>query len=554
MATDLMRFPKVFDKVVKTLSPSQFAHVITTFHELLDARDELGFCVLDKEDLARMAKLTQDHQRKQTPYIPPRIWTYQVLRLRECLDEYQAHRVQMQACFDFCIDAYAINFGSLKGAVNAKSDGSRTPFQNRDRSRVKGGVYHRAFKLTADRFGVTALIEKWVGPFSGEKGENQIAMLTQYLDLVSKAGLAYLINFSLMRIEEGWKLRSDCLLVEQDDRFGPIHTLRGETTKTDLDADARWPVSESVELAIVVMTHIANLRMRCTSERDGIGLTTYDQTNPYLISRQYEPWGRGKGFSYTLRPQVLSYDQVLNSYPLLFDANELTITEEDLRVARLITPTLNPEKFRVGTQWHFAWHQLRRTGAVNMLSSGMVDEPTLQLQLKHLTRAMMLYYGRNHSRLNLNQETRTIFLKTMYEELGRELRKLESPQFVSPLGTTRKADIVVFIKETDALDLEKAARQGKVGARRIRAGFCVKNRSCPYGGYEAIAHCLGGENGKGCPDLLVDITKESDIRAYETVIDDQLKVVHTDSPRHDRLQVEKQAIRKYYEVVKAQGR
>lgn len=88
----------------------------------------------------------------------------------------------------------------------------------------------------------------------------------------------------------------------------------------------------------------------------------------------------------------------------------------------------------------------------------------------------------------------------------------------------------------------------------IRAGFCVKNRSCPYGGHEAIAHCLGGDNGKGCPDLLIDITKEPEIKAYEKVVDDQLMVVHPDSPRHNRLQVEKRAIRKYYEVVATQDR
>lgn len=183
-----------------------------------------------------------------------------------------------------------------------------------------------------------------------------------------------------------------------------------------------------------------------------------------------------------------------------------------------------------------------------MLSSDMVDESSLQLLLKHQSRVMALYYGRNHSRLNLSQETRTLFLKTMYQEHGRELRRLDSPRFISPLGAARKADIVAFIKENDALDLEKAARQGKIGARHIKAGFCVKNRSCPFGGHEAIAHCLGGDNHKGCPDLLLDINKTSDIRAYEVVVDDQLNIVHPNSPRHNRLQAEKQAIRKFFET------
>lgn len=550
VATDLMRFPNVIDKVARELAPSNFDTAIAILHELLDARDELGFYLFDKDGLARLATLQPDHEKQQTPYIPPRIWSYQVSRLRECLTDYLAHREQVEACFHFCLDAYAQNFGSLKQAVNSKAvGGARLPFRNRPKCRSKGCVYHGSFNRTADRFGVTRLIEQWVGPFTGEKGEKQIAMLSRYLDLVSKAGLAYLLNFSLMRIEEGWNLRSDCLMVEVDKNFGDIYLLRGETTKTGQDADACWPVSESVTLAIGAMKHIAGLRMRCAKERDGIGLTPGDEANLYLISRQYEPWSSGKSKSYRVRPAIWSYSMLTNAFPLLFDSKELSITEEDLRIARLITPSLNQEEFKAGGKWRLAWHMLRRTGAVNMFSSDMVDESSLQFLLKHLSRVMTLYYGRNHSRLNLSQETRTLFLKTMYEEYGRELRNLQFPQFVSPLGSQRKADIVVFIKETEAVSLDKAARQGKIGAQRIRAGFCVKNRSCPYGGHEAIAHCLGGDNnGAGCPDLLVDIRKGAEIRAYEAAIDDQLKVVYPDSPRHNRLQAEKRAIRKYYDI------
>ncbi len=188
-----------------------------------------------------------------------------------------------------------------------------------------------------------------------------------------------------------------------------------------------------------------------------------------------------------------------------------------------------------------------------MLASGDIEDASLQLLLKHQSRANSLYYGRNHSRLTLNAETRTIFLKTMYEEIGRNLRKLSSPQFVSPLGEARKAAIVNFIKETDALALDKAAQQGKVGARCIRAGFCVNHRPCPYGGIDAIAHCLGGDDGKGCPDLLLDVKKEDRIQIYENVVDGQLKVVHPESPRYQSLQAEKRAIGRFYEVIQAKN-
>jgi hypothetical protein len=77
--------------------------------------------------------------------------------------------------------------------------------------------------------------------------------------------------------------------------------------------------------------------------------------------------------------------------------------------------------------------------------------------------------------------------------------------------------------------------------------------ACPYGGIEAIANCLGGKGGKGCPDLMLDTARREDIQIYETVIDKQLKTVHPDSPRNQSLQAEKRAIEKFYDTVQAQN-
>lgn len=550
-AGDLTRFPRVIDKVAKSLRKSKFERILTLLHELYEAREELGFSIIDRDGIARLARLAPKHEIEQTPYIPPRIWAYQLKRVRECLDEYLQHKDQVDACFNYCVDVYASNFGSLEAAVMSPSDWRRIPFYKLT-NRSHGCVNHGSFRATADRFGVIPLIERWVRPFTEEKGGKQITLLSQYLDVVSKAGLMYLINFALMRAEEAWDLRADCLPEpEVDEKFGTFWILHGETTKTIQDSDARWVVSGSAQVAVAAMSHIANMRMQCASARDDLGLTESDQKNPYLISRQYEPWssGKRKAGEYSIRPHGMNMRQILESFPLLFDAKEITITEDDLRIARLIEPTLNQDQFKVGVPWSFSWHQLRRTGAVNMLSSDLVDEPSLQYILKHHSRTMTLYYGRNHSRLLLNEKTRTMFLKTMYQELGREMLKLQQSQYVSPMGPDRKDAIVKFISEAKATKLEKLARQGKVGARHIRAGFCVKTKPCPYGGIEAIAHCLGGDDGKGCPDLLIDTTKVAEIRLYEAAIDSQLAVVHEDSPRYKSLQAEKRAIGNYNDTV-----
>lgn len=544
LASDLMRFHAVIDKIASTLALSNFDRTIVLLHDLLGAREHLGFCLLDQNGIARLARLQPAHDSEQTPYIPPRIWTYQLGRLRDCLEDFAEHRERVENCFQFCVDAYAHSAGSLNAAMTLGSGKFTQPFRNGKSPRSK--KIKGPFKLTADRFGITELLERWTGPFTCEKAEGQLKKLSQYLDLVSKVGLAYLLNFSLMRIEEGYSLRSNCLLVEHDEKFGDIHMLVGETTKTDPDSDARWTVSKSVPLAIDALKHVAALRMRCIKGREDLGVTAEDEENPHLITFQREPWSSGKRKPNMTRPAVLQYQQVLSKNPLLLDGTQIAITADDLQVALMMTPTLDKKVFKVGEPWPFAWHQLRRTGAVNMLASGLVDEPSLQLQLKHLRRAMTLYYGRNHSRLTMNEAARTFYLKNVYQELAHALSEISGPKFVSPLGEARKDAVVNWISAKDAASLTKAVKSGEVSARQIRAGFCFNARPCPYGGIESITHCLGGDDGKGCPDLLMDLSKIGDIKRYERAVDQQLAVVQPDSPRSIALQAEKRSIAKFY--------
>lgn len=104
-----------------------------------------------------------------------------------------------------------------------------------------------------------------------------------------------------------------------------------------------------------------------------------------------------------------------------------------------------------------------------------------------------------------------------------------------------------------AVALSKAIKRGEVSARNIRAGFCFNARPCPYGGIESITHCLGEKGSKGCPDLLLDKTKVGDMKRYEKAVDDQLAVVHPDSPRCRALQGEKCAIEKFYAHAQAKN-
>lgn len=560
LASELMRFPAVVDQIPKCMAPAKYTYVIGLLHDLYDARDALGFLLLDREGIARLAKAAPRHQKEQTPYIPPRIWTYQVCRLRAFLDDFFEHRQRVEECFHFACEAYARNFGSLAAAYARKSKTTMLPFQNPEVTGTNGSrngrKIHGPFGLTEARFGLGDLFDRWLGKDDGARSLG-IVRLSRFLSLTSLVGLKYLLNFSLMRINEAWNLRADCLTIEKDEKLGDIYMIRGETTKTDADSDARWPVNSSTQLAVAAMSVVARMRMQCARHNPYLELSDDETANPYLMGPAHEPWsndgGRGKAKKQA-RQGYQSYVIYATKFPHLFDSEMLKITEQDLQTARLIEPSLNETKFAVDRVWPLAYHQLRRTGAVNMLSSGMVSEPSLQHQLKHAARAMTMYYGHNYARLSLDPETRGVYLRTMYESLARELANVVSPRFVSPHGEPRKQQIVALISESDSRKLETAARKGEVSARQIRLGFCMKRGACTYGGIESIAHCGGGETGTPCMDVIYDKELEEQIVLYAADLDSRLHTTPAGSPRHKALQAEKKSMENYHDVIRQQER
>lgn len=556
LASDLMRFPNVAAKVPQVLAGAHFNTALNELQNLLDSRDALGFVLFDRDGLSRLARSYLGHDSKQTAYIPARIWAYQINRLRECLDDYLAHREQFEACFHFCVDAFAKNDGSLTAAVAFSKIRRNSPFQNPASSGVNGqrngATIYGPFELTAKRFGIDSLLNRWVGEDRDVNGKPSLGIrrLVPFMHLISNAGLAYLLNLSLMRLNEGWNLRADCLMVEKDEKLGDIYLLCGETTKTDPDADARWPTSPNAKVAVNAMASIARMRMRCAAANPNVSPTSYDIANPYLICRSYEPWAQSFQGAYSTRPVAKSYCIIAAAYPLLLDQEQLRITEQDLQLARLIEPGLDPNVFKVGAIWPLAYHQLRRTGAVNMLSSGLVSESSLQYQLKHLSRVMTLYYGHNYSRLALDSESRGFFLRSMYQSIGRELASVLSDRFVSPLGDLRKNQVVQFIKVSDAKKLEAAARKGELSCRQIRLGFCMKRGACQYGGVESIAHCTGGDSGVPCPDLLLDRELEQQARRYDSDLGRRVESAPVGSPRQNALLAEKRGMEKFFEAIR----
>ena len=550
LVTDLNRYPKVIEKLADYYK-QRANRLIDCLHSLFIARQSLGFSILDESGIKLLSSALPAADSTQTAYIPSRIWSYQLSRLRECLDDFLIHQDKIESIYEFCLSTHAQNAGgSLSDAFGGLRDNS--PFRkSRVRGKRKSGMaFYGPFPEVAKDFGISDLLDRWVN-LTDLAGINA---LSKYLTLISNVGLAYLLNFSLMRVDEGAKLRADCYEVERDPLGDDIHTLKGITTKTIEDNDARWIVSPTAELAVKAMKAVAFLRLKAAKENPHIRLSKEDIENPVLQSLPHEPWSSKAPRSQPTKKykKIRSYRDIWNIWPKLFDANELTITESDLELASRMTFGLDSEKFAVGKVWPLAWHQLRRTGAVNMLASGLVTEAALQYQLKHDSRVTSQYYGKNYYRLKepLSGEARGYYLREMYQSMVREFKALQSDQYVSPHGEKRKQQILAEISEKDHDQLLKAAQAGRISYRQTFLGGCANSGPpCPLGGISNISSCMGFGGNSACPSVLLHKAKLPLIKQLNTAVALQLKGVESDSPLHESLQAQLESAERAIHVI-----
>ncbi|WP_321789591.1 hypothetical protein [Paraburkholderia sp. J94] len=542
-ADRLMRFPLIVEQIPNVTTPGMGGHLLAEFHRFYDAREQIGFFILDTEWLKRLAAAGIEHIAVQTPYIPPRIWVYQLNRLRACLDDFLNHRDQLEACYMFCLNAYKENYGSLQEALDPNRDRRKAPFRTYQNTRIS----HGSFAGTADRFGIASLLQRWL---EVRPDRFLITSLSAYLTLVSVAGLAYVTNFTLQRREEAASLRVGCLVWEDDEKLGRVPLICGETTKTQPDSDARWVASPSVSIAIEAMTVVARLRMHCEEANPARATTEADTRHPFLFSAPYEPWVVSNRKTYDIRAETCSLRQYLDIYPKLMDSDQLRVTSEDLRIARRLTPNLPEDEFDVGKVWPLAWHQYRRTGAVNMFASGLISDTSMQQHMKHASRLMPLYYGRGYTRLRLNEHVETAVITAMYESMVAQLESMMSERFVSPHSHARKEAVLVnLLSGKDTKTLVACARSGKVTFREHRLGGCMKAGACEYGGVESIARCAGGYDGRPCTDVLFDKAKEGRIRQDLATARAEMSRLPLGSPRHNALLSECRSMENYLHVV-----
>lgn len=527
LATDLYRYPKVIDELGASLPSSRRDEFISALHTLYEQRDLLGVSLLDKHGIRQLMASMPDHQERQTPYIPPRIWSYVLGRSDEFIAQYLAHQDNIEECFAYTLEKYSQVAGSLEAACKGEYDSRKAPFGE---SRVDG-----TFDQVCERFGIRELLETWSSCGNDESFGARV--LANYLGMVGYIGTLHIVAHTLMRIEEAWRLRASCHQVHHDSKFGDVHLIHGETSKTLKDSDVVWVASESCVDAIRMMRSAASLRMKVAAGNPDVPTTQEFLDNPYLAPKAYEPWTKRFDIKadLSIRQSYQSLDQVVKMYPKFLDKDQMIITKDDLNVARRVNPTLDETKFSEGMPWILGWHQFRRTGAVNMFASDLVSKYALQHQLKHRSPLMTAYYAQGFTELALDEDTRSQILRAMYEISTQEAVSLLGDHVTSAYGIQHKEHLLQPLNQKELTQIERLAKSGKFPWRRTPFGGCTSEQKCEYGGFDNLIRCGGGDGEPPCAHGLLDRANAPAVLKFKSSIDIQLLDTPEASPHRDWL-------------------
>jgi len=386
------------------------------------------------------------------------------------------------------------------------------------------------------------VIYKWLIKKGGEESVLDIQIYTKLLRNVC---FAIILNYSLMRSEEAWLLKFNCLGVEKHGDYGDIFLLKGKTNKTVKADDTFWVTSPEVKVSVDIMEWI--------SKYNDVAYVNLDSGIGLLFNYIRLPWSKGTTRNYSgTQLNIPPFSRIYKKNKL-FSSEELRITEEDLLIAKIANPDLD-ESYKIGVEWPLGWHQLRRTGAVNMQASGLVSDSALQFQLKHDTRAMALYYSRNFSKIKLEQGAKELYINALYEAFFNKVKLLSEGNIVSPYGVKRKDEILRLVSDSDYKKIIKMAKQGVIGFKPIVLGICTNREICQYGGIDNIAHCGGGDSNetlvKPCTHVLYDKNKSRVIDQFETLLDERLERASPGSPMEESLMAQKRSVENYRESIR----
>lgn len=531
LASQLSRYPRVIEEIAKLHvknSPSNFSKSIWHYDVILKNQEQIGFTLLNEKGIAIFKAFEPQYDHGQTPYIPHRLWTRFIQYFDAVFDDFESNQNGLENVYHYLAETCLLN------ERNGVSSRYSSPFT---KGRVKGKKYYSGtFEDCLSSNGLMGLFEKYAErPNTGLSKTYKVDQFGFILNNMMVSCFLYILFYSIMRKQEALSLRIDCLQIESDEQTGSFYLLKGETTKTDPDSDARWIVPKRVERAVNIARKLVSWKLQHISPPKEV---------PPLFQTMnvWKPEHRK-----SITRVIKSFDNVLKRSTYFFKPEQFEITQEDYNEALALTPSLiKCVWFQVGGVWNFSYHQFRRTLAV-YFALNKVSASSTQLQMKHGTREQQFHYQNNAGRLRLNNLAEQEIINEYYAEMDRNIKSVVHGEQILPHKRSPvKPEVVRFVENGEMKKLLKAQKNGAVGYRKNILGGCMKQGPCEYGGFDSIVQCAGGTNGNMCSELIIDGSREQEFMDDKAYYESQMKDVPKDSPKYRALEAE---VRGYQNVL-----
>lgn len=313
-----------------------------------------------------------------------------------------------------------------------------------------------------------------------------------YLRNIQKICLVKIIALTGMRFNEAYRLNFNCLNVLNLVK-GPIYIINGNGSKSTFE-NTSWIASSGVVDSFDIAKFLSYLFYKKEYESSPSSELENFPLFPVLDFKKKHSVNQGV---YSFRLISMKH---LNDALQKFDMNTI-INEKDYEESKKVNMFYDfyEKMVVVGNNWHFTYHQFRRSLIVYACRSGLVDLPSLKLQMNHLTTDMTSYYGGNsHNAENFifdNSLVKEFFEESTQNKIdcfNKEVIMSSSYLFGAEgtrLQNLKNKNLIPLVN----LDRKKTLndiKTGKFSYRSTPIGGCARVEKCDKLPLTNISECL----------------------------------------------------------------
>ena len=360
-----------------------------------------------------------------------------------------------------------------------------------------------------------AVREHKLSPLFNKYNLNNIKDLTKFLSRIMHATQVQIAIFSGMRIGEIIALNVGCLKIKEI-KNQKIYILHGKTSKySGGNVKAEWVTDVKVMFPIKMCEQFALLG-------HGVLGLKLDQI-PLFLSPSYTitTIKRPRHQEKVTRVQIRKRE--LGVYGLLGLTN-FEITQSDFKELKSTEPFRDwgaDQSYQVGSDWPFSFHQFRRSLAFYAVQKGLLTLPSLQMQYKHLTRSITVFYGQSRGVALVSTRTRHFkeFMNLIKPEadlicyVNDLLNSSEPLQGVAGRSIEKTRIKKVHNNEKGRLKILNDFKKGNIAYSVTPLGGCLSLYKCTSKSVGNLSACVS------CRDAVVKPSKlEKVISRQETLL------------------------------------